>query len=260
MAQDRYDAIVVGATVRGVADRDAARPRGYRVLVVDRATFPSDTLSTHILHPPGAAALQRWGLLDALRATGCPPIDTYSFDFGPVHARGRARHRRLSGRVLPAAHVLDKLLVDAASDAGAEVREEFTVEDVVIEDGRVIGIRGHSKGGETVTELADVVVGADGRYSLVAKAVGPEQYNERPPILCGYYTYWSDLPMDGRFEVYVRDRTRLGRGAHARRSHARRRRVAVRRARRQQGRRRRQLPGDVRAGTRVRRPHPRRDA
>jgi 2-polyprenyl-6-methoxyphenol hydroxylase-like FAD-dependent oxidoreductase len=49
-----------------------------------------------------------------------------------------------------------------------------------------------------------VVIGADGRHSLVARAVQPEQYHEKPPLLCGYYTYWSGLPMDGRFETYVR--------------------------------------------------------
>jgi flavin-dependent dehydrogenase len=100
--------------------------------------------------------------------------------------------------------VLDKLLVDAASEAGAEVREGFTVEDIVIEEGRVVGIRGHSKGGATVTEHADVVIGADGRYSTVARAVGAEQYNEKPQILCGYYSYWSGLPNRGTFEVYSR--------------------------------------------------------
>jgi flavin-dependent dehydrogenase len=100
--------------------------------------------------------------------------------------------------------VLDKLLVDAASEAGAEVREEFTVQDVVTENGRVVGVRGHSKGGDSVTERAQVVIGADGRNSLVARAVGPEQYNEKPQILSGYYSYWSGLPMDGRFEVYIR--------------------------------------------------------
>ena len=100
--------------------------------------------------------------------------------------------------------MLDKLLVDAAAEAGAEIREGFTVEEVLIEDGRVVGIKGRSKGGETVTERARLVVGADGRYSLVAEAVRPEQYNERPPLLAGYYTYWSGLPMDGRFETYIR--------------------------------------------------------
>lgn len=100
--------------------------------------------------------------------------------------------------------MLDKLLVDAASEAGAEVREGFTVDEVVIKDGRVTGVRGHGKGGQKVTEHARVVVGADGRHSLVARAVRPEQYNEKPQLLCGYYSYWSGLPMNGRFEAYVR--------------------------------------------------------
>ena len=204
MAQDRYDAIVIGARCAGSPTGMLLARKGYRVLVVDRATFPSDTLSTHVLHPPGAAALKRWGLLDQLAATGCPPIDTYAFDFGPFTIAGAPGTDDSPVAYCPRRTVLDKLLVDAASEAGVEVREQFTVEEVVIEDGRVTGIRGHGQGGDTVTELADVVVGADGRYSLVAKAVGPEQYNERPEILSGYYAYWSDLPVDGRFEVYVR--------------------------------------------------------
>ena len=73
-----------------------------------------------------------------------------------------------------------------------------------MEDGRVVGIKGHSKGGDTITERADVVVGADGRNSIVAETVRPEKYNERPPLLAPYYTYWSGLPMDGRFETYIR--------------------------------------------------------
>jgi flavin-dependent dehydrogenase len=100
--------------------------------------------------------------------------------------------------------VLDKLLVDAAAAAGAEVREAFTLEDVVTEDGRVVGIRGHGKGGNSIEERARVVVGADGRFSRVAEAVGAEQYNEKPAILCGYYSYWSGLPETGRFDVYAR--------------------------------------------------------
>ncbi len=178
--------------------------KGYKILVVDRATFPSDTISTHLVHPPGVASLKSWGLLDRLTATGCPPIDTYSFDFGPFTISGAPGTDGAPVAYGPRRTVLDKLLVDAASDAGAEVREEFTVEDVVIDDGRVAGVRGHCKGGRTVTEHARLVIGADGRHSLVAKAVGPEQYNEKPQLLCGYYTYWSGLPMNGRFEAYIR--------------------------------------------------------
>ncbi len=179
--------------------------KGYDVLVVDRATFPSDTLSTHIVHPPGVAAMKRWGVLDRLVATKCPPIDTYTFDFGFFTLSGAPGTDEAPVAYCPRRTVLDKLLVEAASEAGAEVREGFTVEDVVIEDGRVTGVRGHSKDGQKVTEHAKVVVGADGRFSRVAEAVGPDQYNEKPQILCGYYSYWSGLPMDGRFEVYVRE-------------------------------------------------------
>jgi 2-polyprenyl-6-methoxyphenol hydroxylase-like FAD-dependent oxidoreductase len=178
--------------------------KGRKILVVDRATFPSDTISTHLIHPPGVSALKRWGLLDRLVATGCPPIDTYAFDFGPITIAGSPGIDEAPVAYAPRRTVLDKLLVDAASEAGAEVREAFTVEDVVIEDGRVTGIRGHGKDGRSVTEHARVVIGADGLHSLVAQAVKPEQYNEKPPLNASYYTYWRGLPMNGRFEAYVR--------------------------------------------------------
>ena len=204
MAKDRYDAIVVGARCAGSPTAMLLATKGYTVLVVDRSAFPSDTLSTHILHPPGVSALQRWGLLDQLIATGCPPLDTYRFDFGPFTIEGAPGTADSPVAYCPRRTVLDKLLVDAASEAGAEVREEFTVEDIVIDDGRVTGIRGHDKGGQSVTESAKVVIGADGRYSAVAKAAGAERYNEKPPILQGYYTYWSDLTVEDDFHTYIR--------------------------------------------------------
>ena len=157
------------------------------------------------MHPLGVAALARWGLLDRLTATGCPPIHTYTFDFGPFTISGSPGTAEFAGRVLPARTVLDKLLVDAAAEAGAEIREGFTVDEVLIEDGRVTGIKGHSKSGATVTERARLVIGADGRYSRRRRR-GPARavQRERPPLLAGYYTYWSGLPMDGRFETYIR--------------------------------------------------------
>ena len=99
--------------------------------------------------------------------------------------------------------MLDKILVDAAARAGAEIRERFSVDDVIVEDGTVVGIRGRSDGGAAVVERARVVVGADGRTSRVAKAVRPAQYNDKPMLQWSYYTYWSDLPVDG-FEIVVR--------------------------------------------------------
>jgi flavin-dependent dehydrogenase len=177
---------------------------GYRVLLVDKATFPSDTMSTHLAHPPAVAALAWWGLLDKLKATGCPPITRYSFDFGPVRIAGTPQPANGAAQAYgPRRIVLDALLVEAAVAAGAELREAFTVEEVVVDDGRVTGVRGHAKGGATVTERARVVVGADGRHSLVAKAVRPDRYAEVRSLAPLYYAYWSGLPL-GAFETYIR--------------------------------------------------------
>jgi flavin-dependent dehydrogenase len=204
VATNQYDAIVVGARCAGSPTAMLLAKKGYKVLVVDKATFPSDTISTHLVHPPGMAALRKWGLKDELVATGCPPIDTYMFDLGPIALTGHPGTPDEPVSYGPRRTVLDKLLVDAATKAGAEVREAFTVEEIVFDNGRVTGVRGHDRGGKTVTETAKVVIGADGRNSVVARDAKPEQYNEKPPLLAAYYSYWSGLPMNGRFEAYDR--------------------------------------------------------
>jgi 2-polyprenyl-6-methoxyphenol hydroxylase-like FAD-dependent oxidoreductase len=194
-----YDAIVVGARVAGSPTALLLARKGYRVLAVDRTRFPSDTLSTHILHAPGVAALNRWGLLDELVASGCPPIEQYAFDFGPVVITGTSR--AVEGNrtaYCPRRTVLDEILVNAARAAGVEVREGYHVDEVLVEDGRVVGIRSGDR-----EDRARIVIGADGRNSRVAKAVGAEEYNTKPRLQYSYYTYFSNLPMDG-METYIR--------------------------------------------------------
>jgi 2-polyprenyl-6-methoxyphenol hydroxylase-like FAD-dependent oxidoreductase len=200
-----YDAIVVGARCAGSPTAMLLARKGYRVLVVDRASFPSDTISTHVVQPLAVAALQRWGLRERLAATGCPPIHTYSYDFGPFTITGTPGTADAPVSYCARRTILDKLLVDAAAEAGAEVREGFVVDEILMDQGAVAGIKGRSaKGGAVVEERAKVVVGADGRFSMLAAAVQPEQYHERPQLLSAYYTYWSDLPIDGRFDTYIR--------------------------------------------------------
>jgi len=203
MAED-YDAIVVGARCAGSPTAMLLARSGYRVLVVDRASFPSDTLSTHFVHAPGVAALSRWGLLDRVIASGCPPVGAYAFDFGPITITGSPRPcDGITTGYAPRRTILDKILVDAADEAGAEVRERFTVTEVVVEDGTVVGVRGHGDDGKEVVERGRVVIGADGRNSHVAKAVRPEQYNDKPMLQWSFYTYWSGLPIEN-FEIRVR--------------------------------------------------------
>jgi flavin-dependent dehydrogenase len=157
---DRYDVIVVGARCAGSPTAMLLARKGYRVLLLDRATFPSDTISTHLIHPPGVAALKKWGLLDRVLSTNCPPIDTYAFDMGPFVISGSPGMEGSRVSYGPRRTVLDQLLVEAAAEAGAEVRTGFTVDGVLTEDGTVIGIRGHSKGGSAVFEHSRVLAGS----------------------------------------------------------------------------------------------------
>jgi 2-polyprenyl-6-methoxyphenol hydroxylase-like FAD-dependent oxidoreductase len=205
----------VGARCAGAPTAMLLARSGARVLLVDKADFPSDTMSTHLVHPPGVAALGRWGLLERLEATGCPPVETYSFDFGPLTISGSPQPLDgIAYALCPRRTVLDQLLLEAAAEAGAEVREGFVVEDLVADDGAVKGVRGHGRGEAAVAERARVVIGADGRRSLVARTVQAEQYDERPSHLAMYYAYWSGLPVEG-FDTTIRTERRRGWAAAA---------------------------------------------
>jgi flavin-dependent dehydrogenase len=202
-----YDAIVVGARCAGSPTAMLLARHGHRVLLVDRATFPSDTLSTLVIHAPGVAALRRWSLLDALAATGCPPIERYVFDFGPVVIDGSPHASDgISTAYAPRRTILDKLLLDAAAEAGAEVREGFLVDEIVVEGGTVVGIRGHGDDGAAIDASARVVIGADGWNSFVARAVGAERYHHKPVLANAFYGYWRGLNVDHLTTILRGDR------------------------------------------------------
>ena len=176
--------------------------KGYRVLLLDRATFPSDTISTHIIWQSGVSRLRRWGLLDQVVASGCPSVTKFTFDLGDYPLSGWGPPvDGVSESFAPRRTVLDKILVDAAADSGAEVREGFSVREFVSEGNKVTGVRGKAAGGQVVTEKAHIVVGADGRNSSLARAVEAPVYDDTPSLSCLYYTYWSGVPMDG-YEDY----------------------------------------------------------
>ncbi len=193
-----YDAIIIGARCAGSPTAMLLARKGYRVLLVDRATFPSDTISTQIIWPMGVAELQTWGLLDRLVASNCPKVTKFTMDLGDFPLSGWGPPvQGIADSYGPRRFVLDKILVDAAVDAGAEFREGFTVGEILVADGRVTGVRGRDKSGSRVTEDAKIVIGADGKHSLLARAVQAPEYNAVPSLSCFYYTYWSGVPVDG---------------------------------------------------------------
>ncbi len=197
-----YDAIVIGARCAGSPTAMLLARQGYRVLLVDRATFPSDTISTQIIWPMGIARLQRWGLLDKLVASNCPKVAKFTMDLGDFPLSGWGPPvEGIVDSYAPRRTVLDKILVDAAVNAGAELREDFNVDQILIAEGRVTGIRGRGHGGSTVTEEATIVIGADGKHSLLARSVQALEYEGTPSLSCFYYTYWSGISVDG-YEDY----------------------------------------------------------
>jgi flavin-dependent dehydrogenase len=189
-----FDVMVVGARCAGSPTAMLLARKGYRVLLVDRATFPSDTASTHFIRPPGVACLKRWGPLERVLATNSPVIRTMGLDLGEFQLTGELPPLEGVGEIrAPRRTVLDKLSLDAAAEAGAKVREAFTVTGLIWSANRVTGVRGRPRGGAEIGEQARIVIGADGRNSLVAKAVGAAEYNARPVLTCACYAYWRDV-------------------------------------------------------------------
>ena len=200
-----YDVIIVGARCAGSPAAMLLARKGYRVLLVDKSTFPSDIMSTHFIWQSGVARLKRWGLLEAVAASNCPPVTRFTLDIGPFALTGSPPPiDGVSEGYAPRRKVIDKILVDRAAAAGAEVREGFSVQEILMDGGRVTGIRGRARDGAMVTEHALLVIGADGMRSMVARAVRAPEYNVIPPLACGYYSYWSGVDCPGG-EIYVRE-------------------------------------------------------
>ena len=190
-----YDAIVVGARCSGSPTAMLLARQGHRVLLVDRASFPSDTISTHNILHRGLVQLHAWGLYERIAATGCPELNKrtrYDDDF-PLTGYAAKSIDGIPSSMCPRRTVLDKILVDAAIQAGAELREGFSVRELLFDGDRVVGLVGTTSGGERHVEHARLVIGADGRNSFIASAVRAPKHREIQPLLCWYYTYWPGV-------------------------------------------------------------------
>ena len=200
-----HDVIVVGARCAGAGTAMLLARQGIDVLLLDRATLPSEIPHGHFIHRHGPRRLADWGLLDRVLDTNCPPVASFTTDFGdfPLVGENLAVDGIPIG-VGPRRSRLDAALIEAAVDAGAELRDGFAVDEFAHDGDRITGIRGRRRTGGATTERATVVIGADGRNSALARHVRAPVYAAAPAISCWYFSYWSGVGATG-LELYVRD-------------------------------------------------------
>jgi 2-polyprenyl-6-methoxyphenol hydroxylase-like FAD-dependent oxidoreductase len=209
--RSRHDVVIVGGRVAGAATAMLLARLGHDVVVLDQASFPSDTVSTHSIARSGVVQLQRWGLLDAVLDSGAPPIRQVTF-----HALGESVKRTIRPKagvdlvVAPRRYVLDAILAAAARQAGAAVRTGVTVTGLQQDRyGRVSGVYGHDRGGAPVELAARYVVGADGLRSAVARLAGAAINEARPAGGAAQYAYYAGIGWDG-IEFFLADRSLAG--------------------------------------------------
>src|SRR5262245_36511639 len=127
-----YDVVIVGARCAGAATALLLARRGLRVLAIDRGRHGSDTVSTHALMRAGVLQLARWGVLDAVKAAGTPVVRSTSFHYGDDVVTVQIKpHNDVEGLYAPRRTVIDRLLVDAARRAGAEIVFDTQLVDLV---------------------------------------------------------------------------------------------------------------------------------
>ena len=198
LSRSRYDVVIAGARCAGASTAMLLARRGLRVLVVDPVRYGSDTLSTHALMRGAVLQLHRWGVLDAVRAAGTPPIGATTFHYGEETIEVPIKMRDgVDALYAPRRTVLDPILVDAAREAGAEVVYGQSVIDLLHDDrGRVRGAKISGPDRRVTDVSADFVIGADGMRSRVARILEAEVDYAAQHAACSIYRYWQDLSIE----------------------------------------------------------------
>jgi flavin-dependent dehydrogenase len=210
--RSRHDVVVVGGRVAGSATAMLLARLGHDVVVVDQASFPSDTVSTHSLARSGVVQLRRWGLLDDVLDSGAPAIRQVTFN-----AAGESITRTIKEKagvdllVAPRRYVLDTILAGAAERAGAEIRQGVTVTALRRDGrGRVVGVSGRDRSGAPVEIGARHVIGADGLHSRVADLAGAAVDQAGPAGGAAQYAYYDTGGRWAGFEFFVAERSFAG--------------------------------------------------
>jgi flavin-dependent dehydrogenase len=207
----RYDVAVVGARAAGAATALLLARLGHDVILLDKAIFPADTLSTHQIARAGVVQLHRWGLLGAVLASGAPAIRRVTFTAGnEAESRAIKEKSGVDLLVAPRRYVLDTIVAEAAAAAGADVRLGVTITGVRRNDsGRATGVYGHDAAGAALEIQARFVVGADGLRSRVARGVLAEMIENRDGGGAAQYAYYHGIAWDG-IELIAAERALTG--------------------------------------------------
>jgi menaquinone-9 beta-reductase len=194
----RYDAVVVGARAAGAATAMLLARGGLRVLAVDRGAYGTDTLSTHALMRAGVLQLARWGLLGRIEREGTPRVSRTVFHYEDETVDIQVKPRDgVSALFAPRRTVLDRVLVDAAVEAGVDARHRVRLADLLRGAcGRVEGVVLVDAEGAARTVRAGVVIGADGLRSTVASLVDAPVTRQGRHAAANVYGYWSGLDVD----------------------------------------------------------------
>jgi 2-polyprenyl-6-methoxyphenol hydroxylase-like FAD-dependent oxidoreductase len=209
---NRYDVVVVGGRIAGASTALLLARAGANVVLVDRGRHGSDTVSTHGLMRAGVLQLLRWGVLPEVIAAGTPPVRDVIFHYAdaePVRVTLRPS-AGVDALYAPRRHLIDRLLVDAAAAAGAEVLHETTATELLRDTtGRVTGVRVLGRRGNAAELHASFTVGADGLRSTVAEGAAAPVVRQGMTEGAVLYRYFEDLPAEG-YEWAYGDRAAAG--------------------------------------------------
>lgn len=193
-----YDVIVVGGRVAGASTAMLLAQHGHRVLIVERSSMPSDTVSTHAILRTGVLQLTRWGVIDRLIDAGTPPVRDITLGFADerIEFEVRAEHG-IDTLYAPRRYLLDSMLIEAATHAGAEFSDNTTMTGLLRgPDGTVRGIRvGRRQDARSIT--ARYVIGADGHRSRVAELVDARIKSSHPATNAVHYAYYEGVAATG---------------------------------------------------------------
>ena len=199
------DVLVIGGRVAGSSLAIRLAQKGRRVVVIDRDSFPSDTISTHFLAFSAVESLRRLGVLDRILEAGFRPVNRHRAWIDDIAIEVPAGPPGTYS-IAPKRVVLDHVLIERARECGAEVLERVRADGLIFEGDRVVGAKVQALGGESREIRARIVVGADGKVSQVARWVEAPRYNERPagrPVYLGYFHGVPDLP-DTTIEMFFK--------------------------------------------------------